>query len=88
MHNPDYLLLDEATSNLDVKSEKAVTAAIRNLMEGRTTIIIAHNLSAVRHADNVLVLKNGKIAAAGSPADIIKTSTEYREFVTSQTAGM
>lgn len=88
MHNPDYLLLDEATSNLDVKSEKAVTAAIRNLMEGRTTIIIAHNLSAIRHADNVLVLKNGKIAAAGNPADIIKTSTEYREFVTSQTAGM
>lgn len=88
MHNPDYLLLDEATSNLDVKSEKAVTAAIRNLMEGRTTIIIAHNLSAIRHADNVLVLKDGKIAAAGSPADIIKTSTEYREFVTSQTAGM
>lgn len=86
MHNPDYLLLDEATSNLDVKSEKAVTAAIRTLMEGRTTIIIAHNLSAIRHADNVLVLKDGKIAAAGSPADILKTSAEYREFVTSQSA--
>lgn len=86
MHNPDYLLLDEATSNLDVKSEKAVTSAIRSLMEGRTTIIIAHNLSAIRHADNVLVLKDGRIAAAGSPADILKISEDYREFVTSQQA--
>lgn len=84
MHNPDYLLLDEATSNLDVKSEKAVTDAIHTLMEGRTTIIIAHSLSAIRHADNVLVVKDGKIAASGSPADIIKTSTDYQTFVTSQ----
>lgn len=84
MHNPDYLLLDEATSNLDAKSEKAVTDAIHALMEGRTTIIIAHSLSAIRHADNVLVVKDGKIAASGSPADIIKTSTDYQTFVTSQ----
>lgn len=84
MHNPDYLLLDEATSNLDAKSEKAVTDAIHTLMEGRTTIIIAHSLSAIRHADNVLVVKDGKIAASGSPADIIKTSTDYQTFVTSQ----
>lgn len=84
MHNPDYLLLDEATSNLDAKSEKAVTDAIRTLMEGRTTVIIAHSLSAIRHADNVLVVKDGKIAASGSPAEIIKTSTDYQTFVTSQ----
>lgn len=84
MHNPDYLLLDEATSNLDAKSEKAVTDAIHTLMEGRTTIIIAHSLSAIRHADNVLVVKDGKIAASGSPADIIKTSTDYQTFITSQ----
>lgn len=84
MHNPDYLLLDEATSNLDAKSEKAVTDAIRTLMEGRTTVIIAHSLSAIRHADNVLVVKDGKIVASGSPAEIIKTSTDYQTFVTSQ----
>lgn len=84
MHNPDYLLLDEATSSLDAKSEKTVTEAIHALMEGRTTIIIAHSLSAIRHADNVLVVKDGKIAAAGSPAEIVKTSEEYQAFVTSQ----
>ena len=82
MHNPDYLLLDEATSNLDVKSEKVVTDAINTLMEGRTTIIIAHSLSAIRHADHVLVIKDGTIAANGSPADIIKTSTDYQAVVT------
>ncbi len=84
MHNPDYLLLDEATSNLDIKSEKNVTEAIRTLMEGRTTVIIAHSLSAIRHADHVLIVKDGKIAASGSPAEIIKTSEDYRAFVTSQ----
>jgi len=84
MHNPDYLLLDEATSNLDVKSEKAVTDAIHTLMKGRTTIIIAHSLSAIRYADNVLIIKDGVIAASGSPDEIIKTSTDYQAFVTSQ----
>ena len=86
MHNPDYLLLDEATSNLDARSEKFVTDAIHTLMEGRTTVIIAHSLSAIRHADNVLVVRDGKIAASGSPAEIIKTSTDYQTFVTSQRA--
>ncbi len=84
MHNPDYLLLDEATSNLDAKSEKAVTSAIRALMKDRTTVIIAHSLSAIRHADNVLVMKDGVIAASGSPADILQTSADYQRFVTSQ----
>ena len=78
MHNPDYLLLDEATSNLDIKSEKTVTEAIRSLMEGRTTIIIAHSFSAIRHADNVLVLKDGKIAARGTPAEIFGSSSPYQ----------
>lgn len=81
MYNPDYLLLDEATSNLDAKCERIVTDAIKNLMKGRTVIIIAHSLSAIRHADNVIVIKDGCVAASGSPQDIIKTSTDYRDFV-------
>ncbi len=84
MHDPDYLLLDEATSNLDAKSEKMVTDAIHTLMEGRTTIIIAHSLSAIRHADNVIVMKDGAIVAYGTPAQVIKTSEDYQGFVTSQ----
>ncbi len=84
MHDPDYLLLDEATSSLDAKSERAVADALDKLMEGRTTVIIAHSLSAIRHADNVLVMKDGKISASGSPAEIIKISEDYKAFVTSQ----
>lgn len=86
VYNPDYLLLDEATSSLDGKSARAVTDALYSLMKGRTTVIIAHSLAAIRHADNVLVLKDGKVAASGAPADIIKTSEQYRQMVMNQTA--
>jgi len=84
MGNPDYLLLDEATSNLDAKSAGAVTEAIHNLMAGRTTLIIAHNLNAIRHADNVIVLQDGKIAASGAPDQVIDASEAYRDFVLCQ----
>ena len=83
-HNPDYLLLDEATSNLDAKSERFVTDALNNLMQNRTTVIIAHHLSAIRHADHVIILKDGKVATSGSPDEIIKTSSDYRDFVMNQ----
>lgn len=71
MRNPDYLLLDEATSNLDPKSERVVIDALHNLMENRTTIIIAHKLSALRYADHVLVVKDGQITQSGTPQEII-----------------
>lgn len=80
MRNPDYLLLDEATSNLDVKSEKQVTAALGNLMKGRTTILIAHNYSATVFADQVIVLCNGEIQAAGTPQELLETNEYYRTF--------
>lgn len=81
MHNPDYLLLDEATSSLDAKCERTVVDGFGKFMKNRTVVIIAHNLSAIRNADNVIVLKDGKIAASGSPQDILKTSIDYRDFV-------
>ena len=80
MRNPDYLLLDEATSNLDVKSEKAVTEALSNLMQGRTTILIAHNYSATVFADQVIVLTDGNIQACGPPEELLRTSAYYRTF--------
>lgn len=86
MHNPDYLLLDEATSNLDAKSERVVIDAMNNLMKGRTTIMIAHSLSGIRHADHVIVMKEGRVIASGSPEEIIHTSNEYRDFVMQQRA--
>lgn len=70
MRNPDYLLLDEATSNLDPKSERIITDALHNLMKGRTTIIIAHKLSALRYADHVIVVKEGRVIQKGCPGEI------------------
>ena len=84
MHNPDYLLLDEATSSLDARSSRLVTDALQNLMKGRTTVMIAHDLASIRNADNVIFVKDGKVESCGSPAEIIKTSEQYRQFVTTE----
>ena len=80
MRNPDYLLLDEATSNLDAKSEQQVTAALNNLMKGRTTILIAHNYSATIFADEVIVLCNGEVKAQGTPDELLASNEYYRTF--------
>ncbi len=77
MSSPDYLLLDEATSNLDAQSENAVLLALDELMQGRTTVIIAHSLSTIRKADHVIVLRDGEVEASGSPAQILKQSDNY-----------
>jgi ABC-type multidrug transport system fused ATPase/permease subunit len=65
LKNPAILLLDEATSALDAESERLVQEALNNLMEGRTSLIIAHRLATIREADNILVLDAGKIAESG-----------------------
>lgn len=84
MRNPDYLLLDEATSNLDAQSEKQVSHALAHLMKGRTTIMIAHSMSAISHADYIIVLKDGQVEAAGTPEEVSRTSTVFCDFVQSQ----
>ena len=71
------LILDEATSNLDSRSEKAVQEALDDLMKDRTTIIIAHRLSTIRNADEILVLKNGKIVERGSHEALVSLDGEY-----------
>ena len=80
MRNPDYLLLDEATSNLDAKSEQLVSQALTNLMKGRTTVMIAHNYSATRDATHIIVMKDGKVEAEGSPEEIRASNEYYRAF--------
>lgn len=84
MRNPDYLLLDEATSNLDAKSEQEVSAALNNLMKGRTTVMIAHSISAISHADYIIALKDGKVEGCGTSEEMSRTSQVFREFVRSQ----
>lgn len=77
MNNPDYLLLDEATSNLDARSESMVMEALESLMQGRTTIIIAHSLSTIRNADHVIVLHEGRVENTGAPSEILQTTDNY-----------
>ena len=80
LRDADYLLLDEATSNLDVVSDAAVTEAMDHLMEGRTTIMIAHNFAATRNADYIIVMKDGTVEAAGTPEELQETNEYYRMF--------
>jgi ABC-type multidrug transport system fused ATPase/permease subunit len=80
LKNPLILLLDEATSALDNNSEKQVQQTIQHLMNGRTTLVIAHRLSTVRHADVIHVVDNGKIAASGNHDLLMETSEIYKKL--------
>jgi ATP-binding cassette subfamily B protein len=71
------LILDEATSSLDVETERDVQAAMAELMEGRTTIVIAHRLSTVREADRILVFNQGRIVEQGKHAELIAARGLY-----------
>ena len=70
--DPAILILDEATSALDSESERLVQQALEELMIGRTSIIVAHRLSTIRDADQILVLQNGKVAESGSHEELVK----------------
>ena len=74
------LILDEATSALDTESEMLVQQALNNLMEGRTTIVIAHRLSTVRRADRIVVMDAGRIAEIGSHQELIASNGIYRKL--------
>lgn len=72
LNNPAILILDEATSSLDSESERLVQAALETLMEGRTSFIIAHRLSTVRSADNIVVIKEGQMIESGTHEELIE----------------
>jgi len=74
------LILDEATSQLDTESEMLVARALRNLMRGRTTLVIAHRLSTVRRADRILVLDGGRIVESGSHEELLTRPGLYRRL--------
>lgn len=84
LKNPPILILDEATSSLDTESERLVQDAINNLMTDRTSIVIAHRLSTVRHADEILVLQKGKIAERGTHDQLMALKGIYRRLVEMQ----
>ena len=80
MKNPSLLILDEATSALDTESERIVQHALENLMQGRTSIIIAHRLSTVISADRIVVMKRGEILNVGSHAELLETCPTYQKL--------
>ncbi len=82
--NPRILLLDEATSALDSESERQVNEALERLMTGRTSLVIAHRLSTVRHADNILVFNHGRIVESGTHEELIAKSGTYKLLVETQ----
>lgn len=82
--NAPILVLDEATSALDNKAESVVQQAIDNLMKNRTVLVIAHRLSTVRNADNIVVINNGKIVEQGSHDELIKLGKEYAALYKTQ----
>lgn len=84
--DPKILLLDEATSALDAESERLVNEALERLMEGRTSLVIAHRLSTVRHADRILVVNHGRIVESGSHEELIALGGTYKLLAETQLA--
>ena len=80
LKDPPILVLDEATSALDAESERAVQQALERLMAGRTTLVIAHRLSTVRRADQLVVIEAGRIVERGSHGDLLATGGLYRRL--------
>ncbi|WPH00716.1 Hypothetical protein R9X50_00354600 [Acrodontium crateriforme] len=82
--DPKILLLDEATSALDTKSEGVVQAALDKAAQGRTTIVIAHRLSTIKHADNIVVMSQGRIVEQGTHDALIESQGAYYNLVEAQ----
>jgi len=82
--DPRILILDEATSNLDTESERLIQASLARLLRGRTSIVIAHRLSTVAHADKIVVLEAGRVVEQGTHAQLMQASGRYRRMVERQ----
>jgi len=84
LRDPRILILDEATSNLDSGAENIIQEALRELMEGRTTFVIAHRLSTVADCDRVVVIGNGRILQEGTHRTLIGVAGPYRRYCKEQ----
>lgn len=79
-YNPSILVLDEATANIDTETESLITEALEKLMEGRTTIMVAHRLSTIQHADKIIVMHHGQIEESGTHQELLEQDGIYRKL--------
>jgi ATP-binding cassette subfamily B protein len=77
VYNPVILILDEATSSVDSETEELIQRAVENSMKGRTSMVVAHRLSTIQKADQILVLEKGKIVERGSHETLLETEGVY-----------
>lgn len=79
-YKPTILVLDEATANIDTETESLITQALEKLMEGRTTIMVAHRLSTIQHADKIIVMHKGEIKESGSHQELLQMDGMYKKL--------
>ncbi|MBM77104.1 MAG: hypothetical protein CL846_01355 [Crocinitomicaceae bacterium] len=84
LKDPSILILDEATSSLDNNTEKLVQNALEKLLKNRTSIVIAHRLSSVKNANNIIVIDKGKIIESGTHDELIEKKSHYYQLYTNQ----
>lgn len=82
--NPQYIFFDEATSALDAENEKVIHDNLQEFFKGKTVLIIAHRLSTVKNADQIIVLKNGEIVEKGNHTELVKSKSDYYNLVKNQ----
>ena len=85
--DPPVLILDEATSSLDPATEEQVEEALRKLLKGRTSVVIAHRLSTAEHADRILVVDHGRVVEDGNHAELVAKGGYYSSLYRQWTAG-
>lgn len=86
-YDPKILVLDEATANIDTETESLITQALERLMDGRTTIMVAHRLSTIQHADTIIVMHHGKIVEAGNHQELLQKDGLYKKLYELQLMG-
>ena len=79
--NPKILLLDEATASLDSASEQCVQIALKEVLKGRTTVTVAHRLSTIKEADNIVVLSNGRVVEQGPHSSLLEQNGAYAAMI-------